>query len=93
MCCFFTSLVLLGPRAAILVWWLIDQERWELAFSNFFWPLFGFILAPWTTLMWVSVAGNGVEGFDWIILGVGILADVASYGSGAWGNRRRYATA
>jgi hypothetical protein len=24
MCCFFTTLLLLGPRAGILIWWLIN---------------------------------------------------------------------
>jgi hypothetical protein len=43
MCCFLTSMVLLGPRAAILVWWLLQHARCELAFNSLFWPLLGFI--------------------------------------------------
>jgi hypothetical protein len=90
MCCFFTVLVFIGPRAAILVWWLISTARWEAAFSNFIWGFLGFLFAPWTTLMWVTVAPGGVTGFDWFILGLGVLADVLSYSSSAWGNRERY---
>ena len=93
MCCFFTALVFLGPRAAILIWWLIDQTRWDAAFDNFIWPLLGFIFAPWTTLSYVAVAVGGVTGFDWIILGLGILIDVFSYAGGGYGNRERWATA
>ena len=52
MCCFFTVLVFIGPRAAILVWWLIDTDRWEIAFDNFIWAILGFIFVPWTTMMW-----------------------------------------
>ena len=50
MCCFFTVLVLVGPRAAILVWWVISTARWQAAFDNFFWAFLGFLFAPWTTL-------------------------------------------
>jgi len=87
MCCFFTTLVIIGPRAAILVWWLIDMDRWQRAFANGFWAFLGFLFAPWTTLAWATVAPAGVTGFDWIILGLGILADVASYSSSLYGNR------
>ena len=87
MCCFFTVLVLIGPRAAILVWWLIDFDRWRIAFDNFFWAFLGFLFLPWTTLAWVAVAPTGVVGLDWIILGLGLFADIASYSGSAWGNR------
>jgi len=87
MCCFFSVLVFLGPRAAILVWWIISPARWEAAFSSFFWALLGFIFAPWTTLMWASVAPGGVTGFDWVILGLGVLADLASYSANAYERR------
>lgn len=92
MCCLFATLALVGPRAAILVWWLIDTARWEAAFSNFFWAFAGFIFAPWTTLMWVAVARGGVTGFDWFWLALGIFADLSSWTSGAWSGRRRYAS-
>ena len=77
----------LGPRAAILIWWLIDIDRWNAAFSNLIWPVVGFFFAPWTTLTWVIIAPGGVSGLDWVILGIGILADVASYSGSLYGNR------
>lgn len=93
MCCFFTSLVFLGPRAAILVWWLIQPARWEAAFSSFWWAFLGFIFAPWTTLMWAAVARGGITGFDFIWVGLGIFADIMSYSGSAYTNRDRYMTA
>ena len=89
MCCLFTTLVLFGPRLAILVWWLIAPARWNLAFDTFLWPLLGFLFLPWTTLMYVTVFTGGITGFDWIWLGLGLLADIASYTGGAYGNRNR----
>ena len=88
MCCMFASLVLIGPRFAILIWWLFDQSRWELAYPNFFVAFVGFFLAPWTTLMYVSVFPGGVTGFDWIFMGFGVMADVASWTSGGFSGRR-----
>jgi hypothetical protein len=89
MCCFFTTLVLLGPRAAILIWWLIYPVRWQLAFDTWIWPLLGFIFVPWTTLMYVLVAPGGVIGFDWVWIALAVVADIGMYAGGGYGNRDR----
>ena len=93
MCCMLTSLVFLGPRVAILVWWLIDTSRWEAAFDNFWVALLGFIFVPWTTIFYVLVAPGGVKGFDWVWLAIGIVIDISMYTGGAFGNRGRMQTA
>lgn len=88
MCCFFTVLVLLGPRIAALVWWLFWPARWSLAFDSIIWGILGIIFVPWTTLMYVILIPFG--GFwDWLFLILAIIADVASYGGGGFGNRDR----
>ena len=79
MCCFLAVLVLLGPRAAILIWWLIDPIRWKIAYSSFFIPFLGFIFAPWTTMGYVLVAPGGVEFFDWVILGATLILYAISH--------------
>lgn len=89
MCCLVTSLALLGPRAALIIWWILQPARWELAFSSWLWPLIGFFLAPWTTLTYVAVAPGGLVGFDWVLLALGIFLDIAMWTGGAWGNRDR----
>jgi hypothetical protein len=89
MCCFFTTLLLLGPRAAILIWWLINPVRWQATFSSFIWPLLGFIFVPWTTLMYVLVAPGGVIGFDWVWIALAVVADIGMYVGGGYGNRDR----
>ncbi|MET1231663.1 MAG: hypothetical protein ABWY52_02285 [Candidatus Limnocylindrales bacterium] len=89
MCCLLGILAILGPRAAILVWWIADQARWNLAFENFLVPLLGFIFLPWVTLAYVLVYPGGVEGFDWIWLGLALLIDVGSWFGGGWKNRGR----
>ena len=94
MCCAFLSLVLLGPRFFGALWWLFQPARWELAFRNLFggniwwlWPILGIIFVPWTTLMYVIVAPGGVAGWDWLWLGLMLVADIASY-TGGLGRKR-----
>ncbi len=89
MCCFFTTVLLLGPRAAIMIWWLIRPVYYQVVFNNIIWPILGVIFLPWMTLAYLLVAPRGVIGFDWIWLGLGFLADIGTYVSGGYGNRRR----
>jgi hypothetical protein len=91
MCCFITSLFLLGPRFAALVWWLINPVRFSAAFSTFIWPVLGIIFAPWTTLMYLIVwsPATGVYGLDWLWIGLAVLADISTYAGGGYGNRER----
>ena len=91
MCCFITALLLFGPRLATIVWYLIEPARFNLAFNTLLIPCLGFIFLPWTLLaymvVWQPVAG--VVGFGWIIVGLGLLADIGTYSGGGYGNRRR----
>jgi hypothetical protein len=82
MCCLATLLVFLGPRVGIVFWWLVEPARWNLAFDTFIWPLLGFLFLPWTTLLYVLVFPGGIDGFDWVWLGMGVLLDVFSYAGG-----------
>ena len=90
MCCFLTTLVLFGPRLAILVWWLISpvyvgnafNEKWVLT-------LLAWAFIPWTVLAYLLIYPGGIIGFDWVILILGILADIASYTGGFYGNREQ----
>jgi hypothetical protein len=89
--CLFFLLLLLGPRFAILFWWLVDFQRWENAFDTWIWPLLGFLFLPWTTLTFVIVAPFGnVRDFDWVWLGFAFLLDVMSLASNGYQNRTRY---
>jgi hypothetical protein len=83
-----TTLVLFGPRLGILVWWLIQPVRFDLAFEDrWLLTILAWLFIPWTTLMYLIIFPGGIVGFDWVWLILGILADVASYTGGFWGNR------
>lgn len=86
--CLFLVLLALSPRIAALFWWLIEPNRWESAFESVFWPIFGIIFLPFTTIMWVAVAPFGnVAGYDWMWLGFALLFDVLSLAGGGAGRR------
>ena len=97
MCCFFLVLVALGPRIGGVIWWIVQPVRWKSAFTDFLggnldnlwwiWPVLGIIFLPWTTLMYVIVAPGGVEGWDWLWIGLMLVADIASY-TGGLGRKR-----
>jgi hypothetical protein len=89
MCCVFTSLALLGPRFAILIWWLFDPGRWDRAFDTWIWPVLGFFFVPWMTLMYVLVRPGGLIGFDWVWLGLALACDILTFTGGGYGNRDR----
>ncbi len=90
MCCFFASLVFFGPRLAFLVYWLLAPVRVNAAFQSFNLPwlvgIAGLIFAPWTVLMFVLIFP--LNNWDWLWLGFGIMADVASY-IGGYQNRKQ----
>jgi hypothetical protein len=87
--CLFLTLLFLGPRAAIVLWWILDPVRWTVAFDTFLVPFLGFLFLPWTMLMYVIVAPGGVVGWDLLWLGLAFSADLASYAGGAMGGRGR----
>ena len=50
--CLFFSILFLGPRFGLIVYWIGWPARWELAFDSWVWPFLGFFIAR-TTLAWV----------------------------------------
>jgi hypothetical protein len=86
MGCFIYLLSLIGPRVALAFVWIftIFVDR---AYDNVAIPVLGFVLLPWTTLIYaLSYDGNGVSGIGWFFVAIGLLADVSSYAASA---RRR----
>jgi len=91
MCCLLSTLVMLGPRAGILVWWILDRLRFSFAFGdNFILPLLGFLFLPWTTLVYLLIWHPGAPiGFDWVWIALALLVDLGAYSGGVYGGRGR----
>jgi hypothetical protein len=94
VCCMIGILGLLGPRALIVVWWLADTVRWTATFGgNMLWPILGLLFLPWTTIMYVLFwTTNGLDGVGWLFVILAFVADIGTYGGGAFGNRDRMQT-
>jgi hypothetical protein len=87
--CLVLLLALFSPRIA-LVAMAVFSDRLSAAFDGVLTPLIGFFLLPWTTLMYALLWGSGhrVTGFEWFLVGIAFLFDVASWGGGARGRGR-----
>lgn len=82
MCCLVTIAMLLGPRLAAVIWWLLDTGRWAATFSSALWPIIGILFLPWTTLAYVIVSPGGVTGIDWLLIIIGLIFDLGLYSEG-----------
>jgi hypothetical protein len=88
-------LVLLGsafPRVALVLTWIFTS-RVDIAFhGGVLLPLAGLVFLPYTTLFWVIAYApiTGVQGFGMILVGFGVLLDLAQWLGGGNEGRRRY---
>jgi hypothetical protein len=90
MCCFFAALVFLGPRFGFLIYWLVAPIRVNTALAAFNFPFIvtmaGLLFVPWTMLWYAALFP--LNGYDWLWLGFGIMADVAGW-IGSYAHRQR----
>jgi hypothetical protein len=99
MSCFATILLGLISRLGIVVWWLVNPQSHDLpfkswvlpgvpAFPAWLWTLLGGIFLPWTTLAYLILFPGGITGYEWIVLGIAFLLDLAGHG-GTYRHRNR----
>jgi hypothetical protein len=90
MGCIFVLIAALSPRLALLLMWIFTP--WvDRAFGPIIWPILGLLFLPLTTLLYVilwNTNGRGVNGWEWLLVVLAILGDLASYAGGASGRRR-----
>ena len=86
--CLLVLLLFGGPRLISLIWYFVDQARWNATFDGILIPILGFLFLPWTMVMYVLV-GPTLENFEWALLGLGLLADVLAWSGSAWKSRER----
>jgi hypothetical protein len=81
--CLLALFALISPRLALFVVWLFS-DLLSRAYEEWWIPLLGFFLLPWTTLayavMWTA-GTNGVEGFEWFLVIFAFVVDLGSYAS------------
>ena len=92
MCCLALIAGFIGPRIALFVWWIFGNKV-DAAFDSWIWPLLGLVFLPWTTLAYVVAWGpvHDVSGLGWLLVALGLAADIATYSARA--ARARYRAA
>ena len=90
MPCLIALFALISPRLALFFVWIFSDIL-SGAYDSWIVPVLGFFLLPWTTLayavMW-DAGTNKVSGFEWFIVALAFVADLASHVGG-----RNYQTA
>jgi hypothetical protein len=85
MACFIALFALIGPRVALIFTWIFS-DMISRAIDSFFVAFLGFLLLPWTTLAYVVFydvgSGRQVEGFEWILVLLAFMLDLATYVGG-----------
>jgi hypothetical protein len=86
MGCIFLLIAALSPRLAVLLMWIFTP--WvDRAFGPIIWPILGLLFLPITTLVYVilwNTNGRGVNGWEWLLVILGVLCDLGSYARGGY---------
>jgi hypothetical protein len=86
--CLFAFALAFAPRLMLILAWIFS-DRWDRVWDSWFLPLLGIIFAPYTTIMYMLVwTPNGIEGWDWIWIILGVFLDVMKWSQIA-ANRRQ----
>ena len=82
-CCLMSLAAALSPRFVIVFMWIFT-ERLTIAFNSWWIGFAGFLLLPWTTVMYALCYQPilGISGFGYVLVGLGVVLDVMSYAGG-----------
>jgi hypothetical protein len=82
MGCLLLLVAATSPRFALFVTWVFT-DRLSVAFGTWLWPMIGFFLLPWTTLVWTYAYAprDGVTGVGWVLVVIALFADLGVLGS------------
>jgi hypothetical protein len=90
MGCLFGLFAAFFPRLAVLFIWLARPALFNAALDPLF-AIVGILFLPFTTLFYVLLwnPATGLQGFDWLWLGLAFLIDLGGMASSAYANRNR----
>jgi hypothetical protein len=80
------------PRFVILVGWSNDPASWGAIFSSPALFIAGFLIFPWTTLIYAFVAPNGLTLLNIIFLIFAFAADLGTWGVGFFASKEKYSS-
>jgi hypothetical protein len=87
-----TVIVSSFSRIMLLCVWIARPAMMNATFSTFIVPCLGFLILPFTTLMYVLLMQppvGSIQGLDWLWLGIAVVLDIASIAGSGAANRNR----
>jgi hypothetical protein len=85
-----TAFVSLFSRIALLTLYFSRPVAWNAAFpGSFILPCLGFLFMPFTTMVyaWLMQGVGGIQGADWLWLGLAAFSDIAAIAAAGYANR------
>ena len=72
-----------APRLFLVLAWIFNTPKWSIVWGSWIWPLLGIIFLPYTTIMYMLswTLPDGVTGWAWLWVIMGVLLDVMQWGS------------
>ena len=85
MPCCLLVVILMFPRAALVLMWLFSNYLQRAFHHGFLVPVLGFIFLPLTTIVYVWEVNSGMpmEGINLLWLLIAVLIDLGGLGGGA----------
>ena len=85
-----TAFTAFFSRMVLLVFWISRPVAWNATFSTAILPCLGFLFLPFTTMVyaWLMQGVGGIQGADWLWLGLALFSDVATIASAGYANRQ-----
>ena len=89
-----TAFVALFSRIALLTFYFSRPVAWNATFQGWLVPCLGFLFLPFTTMVyaWLMMPGTngvtGIQGADWLWLGLALFSDLATIASAGYANRQ-----
>jgi hypothetical protein len=89
MCCLVALLAAISPRLALLLVWIFTPEVEQAFRGGLIAPLIGLVFLPLTTLAYALAYTPtiGVTGAGWLLVVLGLVLDLGTYGGGARSRR------
>ena len=77
--CLLALTAAIAPRLVLILAWIFSN-RWDLVWNTWIWPLLGIIFLPYTTIMYLLAwSPTGIQGWDWMWIGLGVLLDIMKW--------------
>jgi hypothetical protein len=84
-----TAFTAFFSRMVLLIFYFSRPVAWNATFSGWLLPCLGFLFLPFTTMVyaWLMQGAGGIQGIDWLWLGLALFSDVATIASAGYANR------